>query len=312
MMGKAKGKAPQFDLAFEAAHGEAVAVSPNVARITARNPGPFTFHGTNSYLVGRRTLAVIDPGPDDEAHLQALLAAIGKRDVSHILVTHTHADHSPLAGRLARLTGATVLGEGAHRPARALHIGEANPLDASADRQFEPDIRLRHGDKIAGEGWTLETVATPGHAANHLAFALADEGVLFSGDHVMAWSTSIVAPPDGAMADYMASLETVLARPERTYLPGHGGALVNAREFVRALRTHRRMREAAILARVVAGDRNIPAIVRAIYRDTDPRLHGAAALSVLAHVEDLVAAGKIACDGPPSLGGEYAPLSAAR
>jgi glyoxylase-like metal-dependent hydrolase (beta-lactamase superfamily II) len=304
--------APQFDLAFEPRHGQPVVAAPGVIRVTAANPGPFTFHGTNTYLVGDRRLAVIDPGPDDETHLAALLSAIGRREVSHVLVTHTHADHSPLARRLARLTGATLAGEGPHRAARPLHIGEANPLDASADRDFAPDLALRHGDRIDGDGWSLEAVATPGHAANHLAFALQDAGILFSGDHVMAWSTSIVAPPDGAMADYMSSLETVLARPETTYLPGHGGVLDKAKEFVRALRTHRKMRETAILARIRAGDRRIPAIVKAIYRDTDPRLHGAAALSVLAHVEDLVAAGKVESSGPPSLEGEYAPPKSGR
>ena len=153
--------------------------------------------------------------------------------------------------------------------------------------------------------WALEAIHTPGHAANHVAFALGGEGLLFSGDHVMAWSTTIVAPPDGAMADYMASLEKLIAREETVYLPGHGGRLDNAREFTRALRTHRKMREAAILARIRAGDRTIARIVETIYRDTDPRLHGAAALSVLAHVEDLLAAGRIASDGPASLAGEY-------
>jgi len=300
-----------FRTDFEPRHGEAVPVVDGILRVTAGNPGPFTFHGTNSYVVGRRAVAVIDPGPDDAAHLEALLAAIGGRDVSHILVTHTHMDHSPLARGLSRLTGAPLLGEGPHRAARPLHIGEINPLDASGDKEFAPDRALVHGDRVEGDGFTLEAVFTPGHAANHMAFAMPDRGLTFSGDHVMGWSTSIVAPPDGSMADYMASLDTMLARPETLYLPGHGETLENGRDFVRALKGHRRMREASILARIRAGDRNIHEIVAALYRDTDPRLHGAAALSVLAHVEDLLASGRIASDGPAALDGAYRPASGA-
>lgn len=302
---------PQFTTDFVPAHGEAVEVAPSILRVTARNPGPFTFHGTNSYVVGKDAVAVIDPGPDDDAHFEALLFAIGSRDVSHILVTHTHVDHSPLAARLKGVTGAEVLAQGPHRPARELHLGEINPLDASGDQAFAPDFRLSHGDVVQGSGFALEAVFTPGHTANHMAFALSGTGMLFSGDHVMAWATSIVAPPDGAMADYMASLDLMLSRPETLYFPGHGGPVHKAHEFVRALRTHRRMREAAILSRVRSGDHTIPAIVAAIYRDTDPRLHGAAALSVLAHMEDLVASGRVECDGPPSLAADYRPGKAA-
>jgi len=296
-----------FDTRFEPRHGEAVAVAPDVLRVTAPNGGPFTFHGTNSYIVGRRSLAVIDPGPDDAAHLAALRAAIAGRPVSHILVSHTHRDHSPLARRLAAETGAVVLAEGPHRPARPLAIGEANPLDASADIDFSPDLRLEDSTVIEGDGWRLRAVATPGHAANHTAFALEGTGVLFSADHVMAWSTTVVAPPDGSMSDYMASLERLLARDDRLYLPGHGGPVANPPAFVRGLKAHRRMRERAILERVARGDRTIPAIVAAIYRDTDPRLHAAASLSVLAHLEDLCAGGAVVTDGPPALDGIYRP-----
>jgi glyoxylase-like metal-dependent hydrolase (beta-lactamase superfamily II) len=299
---------PQFMTAFEPAHGSAVEAAPGVLRITANNPGPFTFHGTNSYIVGRRSVVVIDPGPDDdEAHLRTLLEAIGGRDVSHILVSHTHVDHSPLAAKLKQITGAPVLAEGPHRPARPLNIGEVNTLDASADRDFMPDIALAHGDLVRADDFTFEAVYTPGHTANHMAFSIPEQSLLFSGDHVMAWATSIVAPPDGAMSDYMASLDTLLARSETLYLPGHGGPVTKAPEFVRALRAHRKMRESAILGRVRAGDRTIPQIVRAIYKDTDPRLHGAAALSVLAHMEDLLASGRILSAGPASLEGEYEP-----
>lgn len=297
----------EFDRHFEPAHGEAVPVGSDILRVTVNNPGPFTFQGTNSYIVGRETLAVIDPGPEDEAHLRALLAAIGGRPVSHIFVSHTHADHSPLTARLKDATGATVVAEGPHRAARALHIGEINPLDASSDTAFRPDHQLGDGEVIDTGEWAIEAIATPGHTANHMAFALKGTGILFSADHVMAWATSIVAPPDGAMADYMASLDRLVDRDETLYLPGHGGSVRNPRKFVRALRTHRKMREAAVLDRIRKGDRTIAAMVKEIYRDTDPRLHGAAALSVLAHLEDLVARGVVETDGPPAIDGTYAP-----
>jgi hydroxyacylglutathione hydrolase len=299
--------APQFDLAFEPAYGRAVAVAPGIERITAPNPGPFTFHGTNSYIVGTSSVAVIDPGPENEAHWQALTAALAGRRVTHIFVTHTHRDHSPLARRLKAETGAPTVGEGPHRPARPLRDGEINPFAESADSAFVPDIALRDGETIAGDGWALTGVPTPGHTANHAAFALEGSGILFSGDHVMAWSTSIVAPPDGAMADYMASLDRLIARGDRLLLPGHGGPVKDPPVFLRALKTHRRMRERAILERIRAGDGRIADMVKAIYRETDPKLHGAAALSVLAHIEELVERGQIAADGPPSLAARYRP-----
>lgn len=298
----------KFDARFEPAYGEAITVAPNVSRITVNNPGPFTFRGTNSYLVGQDTLAVIDPGPDDAAHLQSLLKAIAGRPVSHIFVSHTHRDHSPLAARLKAETGALILAEGPHRPARALRIGETNPLDASADTDFTPDIALPDQSVIDGDGWSIRTVLTPGHTANHAAFALEGTGVLFCADHVMAWATSIVAPPDGAMADYMQSLDKLLERDDKLLLPGHGGPVTAPRTFMRGLKTHRKMRERAILERVRAGDRTIRTIVEAIYRDTDPRLHGAAGLSVLAHLEDLVARGVVATEGDPSLDGVFLPV----
>jgi glyoxylase-like metal-dependent hydrolase (beta-lactamase superfamily II) len=295
----------EFDMSFEPAYGEAIAVAPGISRLTVNNPSPFTFHGTNSYVVGRDTLAIIDPGPEDEAHLQALLKAIAGRPVSHIFVSHTHRDHSPLAGRLKEATGATVVAEGPHRPARPLRIGETNPLDASADTGFQPDLRLADGEAIPGDGWVLRGVFTPGHCANHMCFSLDGTGILFSADHVMAWSTSIVAPPDGAMSDYMASLDRLLGRDDRLYLPGHGGPVANPGQLVRGLKAHRKMRERAILERLRAGDRTIPEMVETIYRSTDPRLHGAAGLSVLAHVEDLVARGEIAAEGGIAIDSVY-------
>ncbi len=295
-------------LPFEPRHGEAVPVGPDVVRVTAGNASAFTFRGTNSYIVGRDRLAVIDPGPEgDDEHMAALLDAIDGRPVSHILVTHTHADHSPLARPLAAKTGALIAGCGPHVAARLLHAGEINPLDAAADRDHRPDLIMADGDVLTGDGWSFAAISTPGHTANHLCFALAGTDILFSGDHVMAWSTSIIAPPDGSMADYMASLERLMARPERTYLPGHGGPVSDAPNVVRAHRTHRRMRERAIIERLASGDRFIADMVREIYRETDPRLHGAAALSVLAHLEDMVERGLAICEAAPSLDRAFGP-----
>jgi glyoxylase-like metal-dependent hydrolase (beta-lactamase superfamily II) len=296
-----------FDSSFSPEYGKPVELSKGIVRLTVNNPSAFTFHGTNSYIVGHDTLAVIDPGPVDEGHYQALLAAIAGRPVSHIFVSHTHRDHSPLAERLKNELGAQTVAEGPHRPARPYHAGEVNVLEASADTDFAPDIVLADGGTVEGDGWALEGLHTPGHAANHMAFGLKGTDILFSADHVMAWATSIVAPPDGSMSDYMASLEKLLARDDHVYLPGHGGAVTKPAAFVRGLRAHRRMRERAIFERINQGDRTIGDMVRAIYRDTDPRLHGAAALSVLAHLEDLVGRGEIVTDGDPSLDGIYQP-----
>ena len=297
-----------FDTTFAPAYGEAVPVAPGVARMTVNNPSAFTFHGTNSYIVGTDTLAVIDPGPENEEHLRALLAAIAGRPVSHIFVSHTHIDHSPLAARLARETGAIMLAEGPHRPARPLRIGEVNPLDASGDEAFVPDVVLKDNEVVEGDGWALRTILTPGHTANHAAFALEGRGILFSADHVMAWSTSIVAPPDGAMADYMASLDKLLERDDALYLPGHGGPVTQPPAFLRGLKAHRRMRERAILERLKTGDRTVGDLVASIYRDVDPRLHGAAGLSVLAHLEDLVGRGAVTVEGEPSIDGFFTPV----
>jgi glyoxylase-like metal-dependent hydrolase (beta-lactamase superfamily II) len=298
---------PQFVTTFDPQHGVAVPVAEGVERLTAPNPSPFTFHGTNTYIVGQKSVCVIDPGPDNDAHLDTLMAALKGRAVSHIAVSHTHRDHSPLARRLKERTGAVIVAEGPHRPSRPLFEGELNPFAESSDSDFVPDRALADGDTVEGDGWRLTAVHTPGHTANHTAFALDNTGILFSADHVMAWATSIVAPPDGAMVDYMASLDRLLLRDDRLYLPGHGGPVSEPRTFVRALRTHRRQREQAVLERIQKGDRLIPDMVKVIYAATDPRLHGAAALSVLAHIEDLVEKGLIATDGSPRLSGEYRP-----
>ena len=298
---------PAFDLEFQPAYGTAVKVAENVHRLTVNNPSAFTFHGTNSYIVGDRSVAVIDPGPEDEAHFQALMRALEGREVTHIFVSHTHRDHSPLAKRLKAATGAVTVAEGPHRAARPLHEGERNPFAESADSDFVPDLSLGDNETVTGDGWTLTALHTPGHTANHAAFALDRDGVVFSADHVMAWATTIVAPPDGAMSDYMASLDRLLERDDRLFLPGHGGPVNDPAAFMRGLRTHRRMREKAVLTRIKAGDRTIAEMVKVIYRSTDPRLHGAAALSVLAHIEDLIEKGLVETDGSPLLTGIYLP-----
>jgi glyoxylase-like metal-dependent hydrolase (beta-lactamase superfamily II) len=294
-----------FDKTLDLAPGTVEEVAPGVRRLLANNPGPFTFKGTLSYIVGRGRVAVIDPGPLDEAHIAALLDAVRGEAVTHVFVTHTHRDHSPAAARIKAATGATVLAQGPHRPARALHVGEAPRLEASNDIEFRPDRALADGEVVAGEGWTIEAVATPGHTANHMAFAFKEANLLFSGDHVMAWSTPVVAPPDGSMRDYMASLEKLQRRAEPIYLPGHGGIVRDAPRFVGHYIRHRQQREAAILRQLAGGEADIPSLVRAIYVGLDPRLVPAAGRSVLAHLEDLVARGRVATEGEPSIDSRY-------
>lgn len=282
-------------------------VAPLIRRRIAPNGGPFTATGTCTYVVGQDRVAVIDPGPDDPSHIAALLDDLGPERVEAIVVTHTHRDHSPGARLLAARTAAPIVGCGPHRTARALAEGEAPMLDASSDAAHAPARILAEGDAVSGPGWTLVAVETPGHTMNHLAFALPEAEALFSGDHVMAWNTTIVAPPDGEMRAYMASLEKLRGRGETIYWPGHGGPVREPARLVRCLIGHRRQREAAIRARLVAGDTRIPEVVAAIYQGLDPRLRGAAALSVFAHLEDLVGRGLVACDGPPRLDATYVP-----
>ena len=294
-----------FDKSFDLAPETVEEVVPGVRRVLADNPGPFTFKGTVSYIVGRGRVAIIDPGPLDEAHIAALLDALRGETVTHVFVTHTHRDHSPAVPRIKAATGAVVLAEGPHRAARPLNVGEAPRLDASNDTDFRPDHALVDGEVITGSGWTIEAVATPGHTANHMAFAFTEADLLFSGDHVMAWSTPVVAPPDGAMSDYMASLQKLARRSEPIYLPGHGGAVRDAPRFVAHCIRHRHAREASILRQLAKRDADIPTLVRAIYTGLDPRLLRAAGLSVLAHLEDLVTRGRVATEGQPSIAGRY-------
>jgi glyoxylase-like metal-dependent hydrolase (beta-lactamase superfamily II) len=280
-------------------------VRPGVRRVLCNNPSPFTFTGTNSYIIGRGNVAILDPGPDSEAHAKALLEAVKGETVTHIIVTHTHRDHSPNTARLRSATGATVYAEGPHRASRPRYESETMSSESGADRDFVPDVVVRDGETIDGDGWALEAVTTPGHTANHTAFAWAARKFLFVGDHVMGWSTSIVAPPDGSMIDYMASLEKLTRRDEDLYFSGHGPEIPDGAKFVRFLIRHRQAREASILHRLAKGEADIPTLVRAIYIGIDPRLTGAAGYSVLAHLEDLVARKLVATDGDPVIGGSY-------
>src|SRR5262245_17673973 len=263
-----------FDKNLELAPDIVDEPAPGVRRIMANNPGPFTFKGTVSYIVGRGKVAIIDPGPDDEAHIAALLDAVRHETVTHIFVTHTHRDHSPAAARIKAATGAVTVAQGPHRLARAPEPGEDRRLDASADMDFAPDMRLGDGEVAGGSGWSLEAIATPGHTMNHMAFALRGSDLVFCGDHIMAWATPVVAPPDGAMRPYMASLEKLIPRAETTYLPGHGGVIRDAPRLIGQYIRHRLGREASILHRLDKGPADIPTLVRAIYIGLDPRLVG--------------------------------------
>jgi glyoxylase-like metal-dependent hydrolase (beta-lactamase superfamily II) len=289
-----------FDRSFDVPPETTLNVSPLIRRVLADNPGPFTFKGTSSFIVGHGDVAIIDPGPDDDAHLKALLAAVKGETVSHILVTHTHLDHSPLARKLKQATGARIVGYG---PVTNQTGQEGLRLDASIDDDFDPDIKLRHGEVISGKGWSLEGVFTPGHMSNHMSYALREEKTLFCGDHVMAWSTSVIAPPDGNMGQYFASLRLLLAREDDVYHPSHGPSRRNPKPLVRAYLTHRKMREEAIMVRLRAGDHRIAEIVKANYAEIDPKLHGAAGLSTLAHIEHLIERGLVRAvpEGPADI-----------
>ncbi|MCA3560821.1 MAG: MBL fold metallo-hydrolase [Aestuariivirga sp.] len=278
-----------FDRTFDATPGQAQRLSPLVRRVLADNPSPYTFKGTNSFIVGNGQVAVIDPGPDDDAQFAALLDAVKGETVTHILVTHSHADHSPLARRLKHATGAVMLAYGAVDAPLASGLR----LDASIDHDFVPDMRLAEGDEVNGPGWTLEALFTPGHMSNHMCFALKEEQALFAGDHVMAWATSVIAPPDGDMGQYFASLRKLLDRDDQVYHPGHGPSKRDPLPLVRGYLAHRRMREEAIRARIEQGARSVSEIVASIYAGVDPKLHGAAALSTTAHLDHLVQQGKL-------------------
>jgi glyoxylase-like metal-dependent hydrolase (beta-lactamase superfamily II) len=286
------------ELSFE--YGRSDEVSPLIRRVIANNPGPFTYLGTGTYIVGHGEVAVIDPGPDDAAHLEAILAAIDGERVSHILVTHHHADHSPLARALKERTGASIHGLAV---ASTPEQGDLK-LEAGYDH-FAPDITVHGGETIAGSGWTIEALHTPGHTSNHICYALHEENALFSGDHIMGWSTTVITPPDGDMGDYMNSLLAVKDRKFATLWPTHGPPIREVSPFIDAYAAHRREREAQILAELAAGSTRIKDMVPRLYAAVDQRLWPAAAHSVLAHMLELVKTGRVRTDGPPAIGSDY-------
>ena len=276
----------------DAPYGRVETLSSLVRRVLARNPSPFTYTGTGTYIVGRGTVAVIDPGPNDAAHIAALVEAVRGETVSHIVITHTHNDHSPAAPGLKAATEAAIAG------CAPLTLSAAGPrADASFDASYAPDLVLADGASIAGPGWTLQALHTPGHTSNHLSFGFPEERALFSGDHVMGWSTTVVAPPDGSMTAYMASLAKLLDRDDNIYYPTHGPAVTEPQRFVRGLMTHRRQRETQILTALASAPASIKDMVATMYVGVDPRLHPAAGLSVSAHLIGLHARGRVDCDG---------------
>jgi len=275
-----------------AVHGRVDTLSPLVRRVIAPNPGPFTYTGTGTYIIGRGRVAVIDPGPQDDRHLAALRAALAGETVEAILITHTHMDHSPLAGPLKAETGAATYGFGPHP-----HSADGEKVEEGGDHGFVPDRQLTSGDGVVGPGWHMTALHTPGHISNHLCFALAEERALFTGDHVMGWSTTVISPPDGDMADYMANLTALLARDDRIYYPTHGAPVTDPKALVSALITHRREREDQILAAIDGGLTKIGDMVPVLYAAVDKRLYPAASRSVLAHLEKLKREGIVRAEG---------------
>ena len=290
---------PEFRTTMNFAYGVPRELTPGVVRLVANNPSHFTFKGTNTYIVGKNELALIDPGPSDPAHLEAILETIGSRRLSHVLITHTHRDHTDGLPALLAATGSKTAGFG--RRARERGSKLTSPSGSEfVDQDFIPDVALAHGDRLTGDGWALTAVHTPGHAPDHLCLALEGTGVLFSGDHVMGWNTSVIAPPEGNMGDYMRALELLIGRSDRVYYPGHGGQVEDPQRLVKAFLLHRRMREQAVLDCIRAGTNTVKAIVPVIYHDLNPKLLNAATLSVLAHVEHLIARDLVRCDSPLS------------
>lgn len=285
------------------AYGEVDQVSPLIRRVIAENPGPFTYLGTGVYIIGRGEVAVIDPGPPLDTHFAALKRALAGERVTHVFTTHTHLDHSPLAHPLADWAACKVFGT----PDPSGSIPHAS-LEEDGQEGFAPDVVVKDGDTFSGPGWTLEAITTPGHMSNHVCYALQQENALFSGDHIMGWSTTVISPPDGNMGDYYRSLEKIRARGFDVLWPTHGPPVRDVTAFIDAYLAHRRAREEAIVARLKAGDRLIPEMVKVIYKDVDQRLHAPAAHSVLAHMIHLVEAGRAKAHGPLTLATAYSPV----
>jgi glyoxylase-like metal-dependent hydrolase (beta-lactamase superfamily II) len=281
-----------FDRSLDVPPGVKVRLSPLVSRILAPNPGPFTFRGTGVYLVGAGArVAVIDPGPALADHVESLKRALGPRQVSHILVTHTHRDHSPAAQALKAWSGAKTYG----LPLASHPVAESEEamVDEAHDHDFVPDIRVQDGMRIEGEDFTLECVATPGHTANHICYGLAQERALFSGDHVMGWSTSVIAPPDGDMGAYLASLEKLAARDDKILYPTHGSPVADSRHWLAELIAHRRMREGQIVAALGQGTQGVQDLTQKLYPGIEPALRPAAGQQILAHLEHLKSRGRV-------------------
>jgi glyoxylase-like metal-dependent hydrolase (beta-lactamase superfamily II) len=285
----------QREMTFE--YGRPDQVSPRIQRIVANNPGPFTYLGTGTYLVGGDEVAVIDPGPLLDEHLAALMKALEGRRLTHILTTHTHADHSPLAHPLQELAGGAIVGRSS--PPEPSSEGEADEV------AFRPDVEVEDGQTIAGPGWTLQAIATPGHASNHVCYALTEENALFCGDHIMGWSTTVISPPDGDMGAYYASLDKVQARGFDVLWPTHGPPVREVSPFIDAYRDHRLRRERQILKELTAGPRTIAELTPRLYAGIDKRLFPAARRSVWAHLIHMAAGGQIAVDGAATMEASY-------
>ncbi|MCB1645866.1 MAG: MBL fold metallo-hydrolase [Pseudomonadales bacterium] len=281
-------------------------ITPMIRRVTARNPSGFTFRGTGTYIIGRGdSVAVIDPGPMIDEHIEALKIALAGETVTHILITHTHFDHSPAAEPLKHHWGAKTYGYGPHGAGKS---AEGVEVEEGGDMDFVPDVTVGHGDIITGNGWTVECVYTPGHTSNHLCFALQEEKALFTGDHVMGWSTSVISPPDGDMTQYMQSLALLLERDDEVYWPTHGTCIRDVKTYVQRFIDHRLEREAQILACVNEGYERISDMVPVMYTETDKSLYPAAARSVMAAMVRLVDTGQVKCsEASVSLDAHYTP-----
>ncbi|MCY3813210.1 MAG: MBL fold metallo-hydrolase [Gammaproteobacteria bacterium] len=291
-----------FKRELDFAYGEATELAPGIRRVIARNPSAFTLYGTGTYILGHGDVAVIDPGPADPAHIEAIARATDGETITHMLVTHTHMDHSPGCRLLAEHTDAPTFGFGPHGAGK---IADGVQVEEGGDMDFTPDVTVAGGETIEGDGWSVECVYTPGHTSNHVCYALEEGRVLFSGDHVMGWSTSVISPPDGDMASYMESLELLLERDDAIYWPTHGPAITEPKRHVRAFIAHRREREEQIRQCLARGTRRIAEMVPTMYAGVAKQLHPAAARSVFAAMAYMVERGEVVCEGELAVGAEF-------